>query len=287
MKSYRQLPPEAQSRLKPLIDKIVKVSHPEKIILFGLHAGTSGTSHHTDLHPTLKFYDLLVIVGDTGAREGFEIQDIIESSCKPLAPTTVIVHDIEYVNSRLQEGNFFFYEIHQNGVLLYDAKTSPLARPSTPNLDYVWSLANYEFTQWSRQARVFYEAALFAKQLHHNRISIFLLHQATEQMYQAIILTHTGFKPTTHNIDKLRRYTIRLSIDLALIFPKDSAEETRLFNLLVASYIGGRYKTDFSVSDEDLGLLISRAEQLISTGEKLCILRLQFLDTLNSSNSSF
>jgi len=51
------------------------------------------------------------------------------------------------------------------------------------------------------------------------RISIFLLHQAVEQTYQAILLVFTGYKPCTHNLDKLRRYTNRLSIELAWYFP--------------------------------------------------------------------
>jgi len=174
----------------------------------------------------------------------------------------------------------------RQGVLLYDAKRGPLPDAYHPNLNTVRLHAEREFDHLAGQARIFYETALLAKQLRHNRTAMFLLHQATEQMYQAIILTHTGFKPTTHNLDKLRRYTVRLSIDLALIFPKDSPEETRLFSLLVASYVGGRYKNDFTVTDVDLNLLICRIEKLISIGGTICIHRLKFIDKLILSPNS-
>ncbi len=35
-------------------------------------------------------------------------------------------------------------------------------------------------------------------------MALFMLHQAAEQMYQAILLAFMGYKPTTHNLDKLQ-----------------------------------------------------------------------------------
>jgi len=97
-----------------------------------------------------------------------------------------------------------------------------------------------------------------------------MLHQAAEQIYQAILLAFMGYKPTTHNLDKLRRYTNRFSVELACLFPRDSDEEDRLFRLLLSGYVDARYKEDFVVTEDDARLLTGRVGQLLEIAERVC-----------------
>ncbi len=70
-------------------------------------------------------------------------------------------------------------------------------------------LAGRDYERWGDQARAFYRSAEFNRNEKQWRIATFLLHQAAELIYQAVLLAFTGYKPTTHNLDKLRRYTNR------------------------------------------------------------------------------
>jgi HEPN domain-containing protein len=97
-----------------------------------------------------------------------------------------------------------------------------------------------------------------------------LLHQAAEQCYQAILLAFMGYKPTTHNIDKLRRYTNRFSLELALLFPRDSPAEEELFRLLSAGYVDARYKEEFAISEEQVELLTERVRRLLDIAKRVC-----------------
>src|SRR6185312_16371977 len=102
------------------------------------------------------------------------------------------------------------------------------------------------------------------------KTALFLLHQAVEQIYQAILLVHMGYKPTTHNLDKLRRHTNRYSPELAMVFPRSPGEEDRLFRLLLSGYVDARYKDGFDIGEADARLLTERVGRLLNVSERVC-----------------
>ena len=182
----------------------------------------------------------------------------------------MLVHDIDHVNQRLTEGQYFFSLMSREGVLLYDAGMVPLSPPAVPDLINIRLVAQKDFERWSHQARAFFNSALFNLHQKEARLAVFLLHQAAEAIYQAILLAFMGYKPCTHNLDKLRRYTHRFSIELTLLFPRDGAEEDRLFKLLLQSYVDARYKEDFSITDSELLQLTQRIDRLLSIAGRIC-----------------
>lgn len=255
------LSPFQRRQLQLLIPVIVKAIRPEKIILYGVYGLDASL-------PT--GYDLLVITSRGERRYDHDIQDIIENKCRIHATISVLVHDIDHVNLRLSEGQYFFSLLGHEGVLLYDAGNVPLARAAVPDLNRIRSMAQKDFDRWSHHARAFFESAVFNQKKKEYWLSVFLLHQAAEQIYQAILLVFMGYKPCTHNLDKLRRYTHRFSIELALLFPRDAASENRLFKLLLASYLDARYKEDYHITENELEELIQRIERLMSIARRIC-----------------
>ena len=222
------------------------------------------------LPPVLGAYDLLVVSGEGDRRSDYELQDLIENRCREAAPVTVLVHDIGYVNKRLGEGQYFFYSVISEGILLYDRGRTPFAPAGLPDWEQVRQLAARDFERWGQQASAFYHSAGFNYGRREDRAAVFLLHQSAEQIYQAILLAFTGYKPTTHNLDKLRRYTNRFSLELALVFPRDNEREDELFKLLLAGYVEARYKEDFSIGHEELGILLERVGWLLAIAERIC-----------------
>ncbi|HVU54057.1 MAG TPA: HEPN domain-containing protein [Puia sp.] len=255
------LSPLHRRQLRFLASVIVKAVRPEKIILYGMY-GTDDTM------PT--GYDLLLITRRGEHRHDHDIQDIIENKCRIHAIVTVLVHDIDHVNLRLSEGQYFFSLLGQEGTLLYDAGNVPLVPAAAPDLIRIRQTAQKDFDRWSRQARVFFESAVFNQQKREYWLAVFLLHQAAEQIYQAILLTFMGYKPCTHNLDKLRRYTHRFSIELALLFPRDAAGDDHLFKLLLSSYVDARYKEDYHITEYELQQLTQRIERLLSIARRIC-----------------
>jgi uncharacterized protein len=140
--------------------------------------------------------------------------------------------------------------------------------------------AQRDFDRWHKQALAFFRSAEFNCHQEEWKIAVFLLHQAAEHMYQAILLAFTGYKPTTHNLDKLRRYTNRFSIELAMLFSRNNDEEDRLFRLLLSGYVDARYSEHFLVTRQDAGVLLERIRQLLEIAERVCRNRLLSLEKM-------
>jgi uncharacterized protein len=260
-------------QLNTLIPVLVRKARPEKIILFGVYASpTGGLDHDTaEAFPVfLSGFDLLIVTRSNERRYDYEMQDILENSCRIHTPVTIIVHDIKYVNTQLEEGQYFFAMMFYEAILLYDAGHTPLTVPGKPDLVRIREIAKKDFQVWSERAKAFFRTAQFNCEQKEHKISAFLLHQAAEHIYQAILLAFAGYKPCTHNLDKLRRYTSRYSFELAYLFPRNTTAEDQLFKLLTTAYVDARYKPDYLIADHELQTLIDRVDKLLAIASRIC-----------------
>jgi HEPN domain-containing protein len=284
--SLEHLSPLRRQQLQSITKIITTAIRPEKIILFGIYASPAAGA---ELHPEQRFpsflysYDILVVSRRNDQRCDHALQDIVENRCRFSTPVNVLVHDIDYVNSQLSQGHYFFSMISREAVLLYDAGIIPLVEGPSPDLARIIVTAKKDFERWWPRASAFFNSAVFNKKQKEWRITVFLLHQAAEQTYQAILLVFTGYKPCTHNLDKLRRYTNRLSIELAMVFPRNTPEEDRLFKLLLQGYVDARYKEDYHITEEETTLLTERIARLQSVAARVCRNRFLSLGKMGSA----
>jgi HEPN domain-containing protein/predicted nucleotidyltransferase len=284
--SLEHLPGYKQRQLKEITEIIVKAVDPEKVILFGSHATGRWVEHrYTEGGITYEYisdYDILVITKSGDDRKDYEVQDIIENRCIYKTPVTVIAHDIDFINKMLSEGQYFFADIEKEGILLYDAGNIPLAERKPLSPSEAKAIAQKYFEQWYYSAEKFLKIARYCHQEKDLKEGAFNLHQATERTYNAIILVETGYKPKTHNLDKLKRYSKRFSEELEGIFPYNTPEEKHLFDLLKRGYIDARYKDHYEITSEELGVLIDRVNKLQVIAEKICKEKIASFDALNA-----
>jgi HEPN domain-containing protein/predicted nucleotidyltransferase len=272
--SLHHLPEHKQKQLKEIAEIIVKAVDPEKVILFGSHATGRWVEHrYTEGGITYEYisdYDILVITKSGETRKDYEVQDLIENRCVYKTPVTVITHDIDFINKMLTEGQYFFTDIEKEGILLYDAGNTPLAERKPLSPAEAKAITQDYFDQWYHSAVGFLKGAGFYLQQREYKLAGFMLHQATERTYNAIILVQTGYKPKTHNLDKLKRFSKRFSEELEGIFPDNTPEEKHLFDLLKRGYVDARYKNNYAITAEELHILIERVTKLQAIAERLC-----------------
>lgn len=272
--SISHLPESKQKELERITKLIVETVDPEKIILFGSHAtGAWVEDSYIEGHITYEYvsdYDLLVITKIGERRTDYEITDQIENRCRFRTPVTVITHDIEYVNKQLSEGQYFFTDIEKEGIMLYDAGTTALAERRELNSNEIKERAQEDFTKWFGSAVEFVAGTEFYASRNQLKIAAFELHQAAERTYNALILVFTGYKPKTHNLDKLGRFSKRFSKDVATVFPRNTPHEEHLFNLLLKGYIDARYKDDYLITKEELNELVERVIKLQKLVKGVC-----------------
>lgn len=282
--SLDHLPLLKREQLLAVTKIIIAAIHPEKILLFGDYTAEGwGVDFHKDRQLPVN-YDILIITRPNTRRVDYEIQDMIENRCRSYAPVTILVHDISYVNTQIERGHYFFTILRRQAILLYERNSGPLAEARPLNLECIRDIAERDLERWGRRARAFFKTALYATRESEPAIAAFLLHQAAEHAYQAILLVFTGYKPCTHNLEKLRKYTYRFSVELALLFPRRPEEEDRLFKLLIHAYVDARYNEDYRIGLIELKTLTSRVESLLSIAARLCRNRLLALDKMGQAD---
>jgi len=278
--SLLHLPENKQQELQRVTKLICETVNPEKIILYGSYAtGEWQEDRYSEKHIVYGFdsdYDILVITKEGDRRKDYEISSQITNRARYRVPINVITHDIIYINKQLTVGQYFFTEIIAKGIMLFDAGNTSFAEPKELTKGERSDIAQHDFEKWFPSALNFLQTAAYSQEvLKANREAAFLLHQSAERTYHTILLVFTGYKPKTHNLDKLRTYTMKFSTELYSVFPCNSKVEQHLFSLLQKGYVDARYSDDYFITEGELKILIDRIKNLQSIAKKICKIEIE------------
>jgi uncharacterized protein len=203
-------------------------------------------------------------------RSDYEVQEIIEHRSGLNTNVSAITHDIEYVNGKLSEGQYFFADIQKEGILLYNAVSIQLAEKKEISQEAKNAMAQDDFDNWFTSAKEFLKTANFSFKENNLKITAFLLHQSAERTFNTVILVFRGYKPKTLNLEKLLRYAKQFSKELSLIFPRNTSEEKNIFDLLRKGYVEARYDKKYAITKDEVQVLINRVEKLQDVTEITC-----------------
>jgi HEPN domain-containing protein/predicted nucleotidyltransferase len=270
------LPQGKRDQIMEIVGIIKEVVAPEKIILFGSYAKGKYVQHRYTgkdgiLYEYVSDFDFLVVTRGNNIKE-YELDDIVNSRTEHFKqPINIQIHEIDYINEGLEFGQYFFADIVKEGILLYDTDIVHFAEPREITAEEAKTIAQRYFDIWFNRAIEFETDTENALNRNSFSKAAFELHQATESLYYATLLVFTGYKPKTHNLFKLRKHAKHLSEELFLLFPVETNKtEKNLFDLLKRGYIDARYKEDYSISKEELQLLLERIKQMRGIVERIC-----------------
>ena len=114
-------------------------------------------------------------------------------------------------------------------------------------------------------------------------MSSFNLHQACENLFNAILLTFTLKNDKEHNLGELFRASRGYAPELIRVFPVENEEEERLFKILVRSYIEARYNPEFEVNREDIEDLMVKVEKFGEETSQACERRIKEYEELSKT----
>lgn len=160
--------------------------------------------------------------------------------------------------------------IKEEGVVLYDSGKFKLARRRKLNFDEIKQQAQEYFNDKFIYANSFLRSANHDYNDKEYKMCSFHLHQACENYIYAIRLVFTLENPKQHNLSKLLNSVKKYSNEFIKVFPQDTPEEKRLFELIKAAYVNGRYDPDFVVTKEDIDALIPKVELLRDITKSIC-----------------
>ncbi|MCK4981313.1 MAG: HEPN domain-containing protein [Victivallaceae bacterium] len=281
--SLSYLPKEKKDEIKKIVKTLLEFKEVEMIILFGSYA--TGKYVHSDryvedgiIYEYKSDYDLLIILSQNKQADNlnfvYGITGIL-NELKTLTPISPIYEGAGFVNEQLSDGNYFFNDIKNEGILLYTSKRKKLARKRKLSIEEIKKQAQDYFDEWFESANEFYIdfGNAFNRESYKN--AAFLLHQSTERYYHTLTLVFTDYKHKTHNLEELGKIASTLNLEYKKIFPRKTEIEKHHFSLLQKAYIDSRYKKGYRISRKELEYLSRRVAKLRDLTEKICKAKLE------------
>jgi len=266
--SLNHLPEEKQTQLdeaRKLITK--KIPNASKIILYGSYALGNWVQDKKSIdgleYEYVSDYDLLIVVPALDDKE-YVLEDKVVNGWKFPTYLAPDVRSIEYVNAELKKGNYFFEEILKDGVMLFDDGKTAFVESTLKSSQERQEFARVYFDKCMDNAEQFEQAAKTAISNSKFSIATFLLHQAAENYYSAVLLVLTGYKPKVHNLKLLRDRTKEYSESLYFLFRphENNPSESRLFSLLKRGYVEARYHATFEITKPEVLELLQKTTKL-------------------------
>ena len=258
---------------KPAAD----LKDPDIIILFGSYARDEQVDdEYVENGVTYTYrsdFDILVVMETCKMARDFGVFRRVAEQVGP-TPVRIIAHTPKYVNEKIEEGQYLFTDIYNEGIVLYDSKRAKLAEPRKLEPAERKAAAEKYFKIWSTLANEFFIDFENAFDRGSFKIAAFYLHQAAEHLYGTILLVFTNYKPKSHNLEELSRQAGNLDGSFMPIFPRASDEELRRFQLLKAAYIDARYDDEYVITMEDLDYLAACVRLLRDTTKTVCAKRI-------------
>ncbi|CAK6509295.1 HEPN domain-containing protein [Rickettsia helvetica] len=135
-------------------------------------------------------------------------------------------------------------------------------------------IAKDYFEEWFDKGKDFLDGVAYYLKKDRYAVTAFLLHQATESLYSAILLVFSNYKPKLHNLQKLGSMVGNYDNELWTVFPQLTEAQKKCFELLEKAYVDARYDKNYKITKEQLLYLIERIEKLKEITERICLARI-------------
>jgi HEPN domain-containing protein/predicted nucleotidyltransferase len=256
----------------------------EMIILFGSFArGDWVEDKYLEDHITYEYqsdFDILILVksrGKVSKGPWMQIERAIADNPNIKTPVSIIVHTVDEFNDKIKRAEYFFNDIKKEGIMLHDSGNFKLERRRKINLKLRIEKAQEDLEHWLHKATGFYRSYEYGVKDEDWSLAAFMLHQATEHAYTALLLVYTGYKPKVHNLEKLGEQAAQCDPRFLAAFPRQTEEQKKRFELLKSAYIDARYRKDYKITPEELEYLGERVNALHDLTRKSCTEKIQSL----------
>ena len=276
-KSLEHISKDKQDELQQIVFEIRKnCDDVEKIILFGSYARgdyQEGSDHISD-------YEILVVTQTKEVALNSILWRRITYACRKLnlsASIKIITHDIEALNIKLAEDQYFYSDIKKEGIIIFDSGKYELSEKRELTPIEKQKIAQEHFDYWFSRAAGFEASGEFNfnKQQEDNDLAAFCLHQAAESAYKAVLLVFSNYSSNDYFLEFLGNQAAQYNSLLENVFSKRSEDDENRFKLLEYAYIGGRYDPNYRIAKEDIEILTKDVKKLIDVSKEVCLEKIQ------------
>lgn len=236
--------------LQTVISFLIFTVDPEKIFLLNKNT-FSGNGP-----------DLLIVIPDSSQKAFKEYNVIIEMACWGYRQSRFSLHKSCDLQRLLTDGHIFYSAVCIKENLVYDNGITGLPVLTASKAAALREKAKKDFWPCFNKAAAFLEGARSYYNRKENPMAAFMLHQAIELAFRAMILTFSGQDLRTHCIRSLGKQCLRYASRLSALFQANTEAEETLLQHLENAYIDSRYKDHYKISGSELSLLFEKAALL-------------------------
>ncbi|OFW81287.1 MAG: hypothetical protein A3D15_01135 [Alphaproteobacteria bacterium RIFCSPHIGHO2_02_FULL_40_34] len=227
-------------------------------------------------------YDILVVTAAKKTVEDALLWSKISRLCHDFGYASdprITVYDIEFLNIKLSEGQYFFSDIKDEGIMLYDSGKFQLAEKKRLTLQEQKRIAQDYFDEWFvNGAEEFFVDYQNCFNRSNYKKAAFELHQAAEHAYKSVLLVLSNKCPQGHFLKHLGNDVRQICSLMDNVFFITNRREENRFNLLEYAYIGGRYDPHFRIFLDDLDILATEVRKLLDLARKVCEEKIRSFD---------
>ena len=192
-------------------------------------------------------------------------------------PVNFIVHTLQEVNDGLAHGRYFFMDVKDDGIALYQSDDTELHTPKPKTPTQAVAMAQEYFDEWMPGANDFVDSATHLMSKGRYKRAAFLMHQAAESLYHCVLLVCTFYTPHVHNLGFLRTQAERIDARLTYVWPRDTRRDRARFEKLKEAYVKARYSKHYRITKEELEWLGEQVEELGRVVHEVCSERIEKL----------
>ncbi|NOQ28257.1 MAG: HEPN domain-containing protein [Bacteroidales bacterium] len=285
-KILSHLPDTKIGELETITQRIVDTEKAEIVVLFGSYARGNYKEKRGKIQGKKSDYDILLVVSEYETKK--ELSSELRAVFKDISVhVQLIVEDINYVNSSLEEKQFFFTDIKREGKVLFKTGNFELSESKELTPTRRREIAEEDFKNWYKEANESWNESINAIDRKSNKRASFHLQQVAEMCYTTIEMVFTHYNPYEHNLEILRERVLQFDSRLKEVLPYETKEQKEQFDYLNFAYIGGRYRSekDFPVTKKQLDYWRAEVKQLLDLTKTICKERIDCLKGVEKGKS--
>lgn len=276
------LPDNKIKELETITGRIADTGKAEIVVLFGSYARGNYKEKRGKTRGKKSDYDILAVSSDYETKK--DLKSKLRGAFEDISVSVqLIVEAINFVNSNLEERQFFFTDIKREGKVLYNSRNFKLSDSKELTPTQRREIAEKDFNMW------FGTATKIMNSVRSDfRLASFDLQQVVEMCYTTVEMVFTHYNPYEHNLVELRERVLQFDSRIKNVLPYNTEEEEKLFDYLNLAYIGGRYHSeeDFPVTKEQLNYWSKEAKKLLDLTEIICQERIDCLKGIEKAENT-
>lgn len=259
-----------QEKLTTVVETIIRITNAEKLFWSGFTINSRNRPQ----------FDFVVLLPKNAKYSYSDYLTQVQTKCGELGSVLIWCNKINEVYTHLRVGHIFYSAVCTDGLLVYDNKRLPLPEKTIIDIAAIRVKARNIFTDAFHDAKSYLDGAEYFATSNQYKQAAFLLHQAMEHVLRALLASLTALTKYGHNLKSLIRHSRFCAPELDAIFPNNTDEEKKSFNLLNTAYVAARYSPNFEISQAQVMSLLDRVNTFLVQTERSFEDRLKTFESL-------